>query len=274
MKDLRITQARAAIRLAATELAEDDTARITCPFCGGGRSKDAAFYVTRTGGSVLYVCHRASCGKRGRLSLAGYVQNSTARKVAVHQPWTGRLTRVLPPAWEARAASAICGPDRRETPYYYGLYGNADDTQSVVWLLRDVYDRRIGVQTRTEKYGRKIVLSHKEGAKSLHSYFQGSDSLWIVEDCLSAAAVSAWGPRAVALLGTYLHDDVRDDITRFPTSGYIVALDPGAEKAAALVKSRLSCYTTRPVHVLYIQKDIKDMTYDEQRATILERGRI
>lgn len=252
---------------------------MVCPFCNGGRAKDVAFYVTRTddGTGVLYVCHRASCGKRGRLMLdARHTGRITdIRVVPSREPWRGSLQRGLSPYWQAKYDAACLGELKRAS-YEVGLFANADWPDEIVWVLRDVYSQRIGIQTRCDDApGRKIVKSHKETEKSLYAFFGGRGSLgtWIVEDCLSAAAVASHGRRAVALLGTYLHDDVRADITFSDSSGYIVALDPGAEKDANLVRERLACYTTRPIHVLYLPKDIKNMTESEQFATMV-RGKL
>jgi len=275
MKNPKITQARAAIRLAASELPDGDTARVSCPFCGGGRSKDEAFYITRLNHYALYVCHRATCGKRGRLALGDYVSTvDDIRKVPIPKPWTGALRRDLSAYWQGKYDQACLGEFKRPA-YQIGLYANADWPDETVWLLHNRNGQRIGVQTRRDGPGRKVVRSHKETPASLYNYF-GSNSdhgTWIVEDCLSAAALNSWGRRAVALLGTFLHDDVRADITYSPTSGFIVALDPGAERDAGIVKQRLSCYTTRPVHVLYMPKDFKNMNEQEQFATLV-RGRI
>jgi hypothetical protein len=277
MRDTRTTQARAAIRLAGADLAPGATARTRCPFCDGGRNRDEAFYVTRSDDAsyVLYVCHRASCGKRGRLSLSGYTpQVRDIRKVPSLEPWRGSLQRGLSDYWQAKYDSACLGEFKR-APHEVGLFGNADWTDECVWVLRDVNALRLGVQTRRDVPGRKIVKSHKETDKALYSYFPGKSDhgTWLVEDCLSAAALSSWGRRAVALLGTFLHDDVRAEITYSNTPGYIVALDPGAERDAAIVKQRLACYTTRPVHVLYLPKDFKNMNEKEQFA-MLVRGRL
>jgi hypothetical protein len=282
MRDTNITQARADIRATGADLAPGNTRRLRCPFCLGGRSHDESFYVTRTddGGGVLYVCHRASCGKRGRLSLGGGlapVQSIT--RVPLPGRWEGSLCPLRLPSYRKLYYEACCGPFLK-TPSANGLFTVADDPEETVWILHDLYRQRIGVQTRKMLNGRKIVRSHKETATSLYNFFPGEGEfnqphrpMWIVEDCLSAAAISSYGLPAVALLGTFLHKDVRDSITVCPVPAYVVALDPGAEKQAALVKSSLECYTTRPCFVLYMDKDFKNMTPQEQQQTLI-RGAV
>jgi hypothetical protein len=44
-----------------------------CPWCGGGASHERAFSITRTSDAeALYKCHRASCGRSGRLAVWGF----------------------------------------------------------------------------------------------------------------------------------------------------------------------------------------------------------
>lgn len=49
------------------------TERTDCPWCGGGLSREKGFAVTRTSeAEALYKCHRASCGRSGRLAVWGF----------------------------------------------------------------------------------------------------------------------------------------------------------------------------------------------------------
>lgn len=44
-----------------------------CPWCGGGTTHERSFAVTRTSeAAALYVCHRASCSRSGRLAVWGF----------------------------------------------------------------------------------------------------------------------------------------------------------------------------------------------------------
>lgn len=44
-----------------------------CPWCGGGGDKEKAFAVTRTSeAAAKYICHRASCGRHGRIAVWGF----------------------------------------------------------------------------------------------------------------------------------------------------------------------------------------------------------
>jgi hypothetical protein len=64
----------------------------------------------------------------------------------------------------------------------------------------------------------------------------------------------------VALCGTYVSPELAAELA-FETmpSSVIVALDPGAEKAAARARETLAAHFDAPVQVVYIPQDIKDM---------------
>lgn len=61
------------LRHFAAEVESGTTQRTECPWCGGGDSQEPAFAVTRTNeAEALYKCHRASCGRSGRLAVWGF----------------------------------------------------------------------------------------------------------------------------------------------------------------------------------------------------------
>lgn len=61
------------LRHFAATLETGTTERTECPWCGGGTDHEPAFAVTRTGeAEAKYCCHRASCGRSGRLAVWGF----------------------------------------------------------------------------------------------------------------------------------------------------------------------------------------------------------
>lgn len=61
------------LRHFAATLGNGLTERTDCPWCGGGESHEPAFAVTRTSeAEAVYKCHRASCGRAGRLAVWGF----------------------------------------------------------------------------------------------------------------------------------------------------------------------------------------------------------
>lgn len=78
-----------------------------CPWCGGGESNEKSFAITRTSAAeAKYCCHRASCGRHGRIAVWGFrldqvLDNSTQKG----ESFTPRLytgdTRELGDEWIA-----------------------------------------------------------------------------------------------------------------------------------------------------------------------------
>lgn len=61
------------LRHFAATVENGTTERTECPWCGGGDGREPAFAVTRTTeAEALYKCHRASCGRAGRLAVWGF----------------------------------------------------------------------------------------------------------------------------------------------------------------------------------------------------------
>lgn len=81
------------------------TERCECPWCGGGESKEAAFAITRVSeAEAKYICHRASCGKHGRIAVWGFKLRQFEDNSAVKgKQFTPRLysddTRELSAEW-------------------------------------------------------------------------------------------------------------------------------------------------------------------------------
>jgi hypothetical protein len=61
------------LRHFAATIETGTTDRTECPWCGGGGSHEPAFAITRTSAAeARYKCHRASCGRAGRLAVWGF----------------------------------------------------------------------------------------------------------------------------------------------------------------------------------------------------------
>jgi len=93
------------LRHAAAELESGTTSRIECPFCNGGSDRETSFAITRTSDAeALYKCHRASCGKAGRLAVWGFrlrqiSDNSTTKGKSFTPRLYTRETRELGEGW-------------------------------------------------------------------------------------------------------------------------------------------------------------------------------
>lgn len=97
------------LRHLAAELEIGVTARDQlCPFCNGGQSNERAFALTRTTEfEAKYCCHRASCGKVGRIAVWGFRLDGSipGPSTQKRKPFTPRLhtaeTRELGEGWIA-----------------------------------------------------------------------------------------------------------------------------------------------------------------------------
>jgi len=224
---------------------------VSCPFCGGGRSKDEAFYITRLNHYALYVCHRATCGKRGRLALGDYVSTvDDIRKVPIRA--VDRRTAPRPVAyWQGKYDQACLGEFKRPA-YQIGLYANADwpDKQCGYCTIAT----GSALECRPPRWSRrKVVRSHKE-TQPAYTTISGPTPIMDMDrrGCLSAAALNSW----VAGCSLARNIPARRRARRHNYSPQAVSLShwTGSGARRGIVKQRLSCYTTRPVHVLYMPR--------------------
>lgn len=95
------------LRHFAAGLENGITERTDCPWCGGGASNEPAFAVTRTSeAEAVYKCHRATCGRAGRLAVWGFkLRQISDNSAETGKSFTPRLhtaqTRELGAEWAA-----------------------------------------------------------------------------------------------------------------------------------------------------------------------------
>jgi hypothetical protein len=67
------------LRHFAATIDNGTTDRAICPFCDGGSTHERCFAVTRTSeAEAKYCCHRATCGRHGRLAVWGFKLEQTS----------------------------------------------------------------------------------------------------------------------------------------------------------------------------------------------------
>lgn len=275
--------ARAFLASVAQE-ALDGHIRMVCPFCGGGSSSERSLVLTvDESEGAAYCCHRASCGESGKLGatstrILGASRSKKAKASVAYNDDIVSANFLDYPCKRWRRAPRGNSP---LNPCDIGLYTDPSISKEV-WVLRDVWGARRGVQVRyTNADGRKVVRSYKDDSEydsPLYHALTHSDAgvhgdklltrLWIVEDPLSAATVRSWGHSAIALCGTILHNDTLRDMEGFYGNGpreISVALDPGAEMAALKIKNQLDASFGCKIRLRYIVRDIKDMSISEAR---------
>lgn len=218
-----------------------------CPFCGGGETHERAFAVTRTSeAEVVYKCHRASCGRAGRLAVWGFrlrqidfgeVPNSTPEESKSFTPrlYTGD-TRELGEEWASELLD---------------LYGiRSDEATRLGWrteigsgnLVCGVYSQ-LGVVRGVEVRRSKIQIPHVAGPKTISYRFL--DEPWLgwyraistgptilVEDTISALKVSRHF-QTVCLHGSHISlEQLLEILGVVGNSEIILALDKDATSKA------------------------------------------
>lgn len=251
--------------------------RLVCPFCDGGPDKEISLVLTIRDDGAFYCCHRASCDQKGAIGantrrlLGGSESKIVAKQ---HEPYRGRMQAICldDPAGN-RFRHRPWGPSVK-MPGDIGLFTDEGRTCEV-WSLRNLLGERVGVQVRWTGGEKKRVKTYKETTGDVYAAYgclEGGErkSTWIVEDPLSAALIYSWGHPAIALCGTYMSPSLAVELSKQEayTSGFMVALDPGAEDAARRVFNTLAAHTMLPVQLRFIACDAKDMTAAQLQTTL------
>lgn len=187
------------LRHFAATIETGTTDRTECPWCGGGSGAESAFAVTRTSeAEALYKCHRASCGKAGRLAVWGFrlpQLNSTPKE---RKSFTPRLhsrdTAQLGEEWNSELLD-LYGLRHEET-YWAGWRQELDSGNLVVPVCSSLGVVR-GVEVRRSKVQIPFTSSPKtESYRVLDEPWMGwyrgigTGPIVLVEDAISALKVS------------------------------------------------------------------------------------
>lgn len=189
------------LRHFAAEIESGTTSRTECPWCGGGNTKERAFTVTRTSeAEAKYMCHRATCGRHGRLAVWGFQlrQISDGSTPEERKSFTPRVhtrdTHKLGEEWTAELLD---------------LYQiNADEANWSGWLCESESGNLVvpvrsplgvvrGVEVRRSKVQVPIVSSPKTDSyrfldEPWLGWYRGvtTGPIVLVEDAISAIKVS------------------------------------------------------------------------------------
>lgn len=106
------------LRHFASTLDSGVTERTVCPWCIGGTTKEKSFAVSRTSDAeAKYICHRASCGRHGRIAVWGFRIEASDPTPKAGKSFTPRLhsrdTRELGEEWASELLD-LYGIDRSE----------------------------------------------------------------------------------------------------------------------------------------------------------------
>lgn len=234
-----------------------------CPRCGGGSQGEKSLSVGRSGATIWWKCHRASC--RGGVGSSASLQTGNSRPAA--KRGLRYYTRKLSPEQETFIKTKV------------------GDTYAGRVLYTDSYGGRycLPIISRSGRVVGHVLRSYEESSYSKaltdiqdgysgcswHGAVDECPYLCVVEDIPSAAKISESGQVVgVALLGTNINAEKLDDISAARPVKVMLCLDAdatGRAVVASIAYRHLVSMTVMP-----ITKDIKDMNEDEISSIVSE----
>ncbi|UFK09558.1 hypothetical protein [Xanthomonas phage DES1] len=241
-----------------------------CPACQGGRTGERTLSVSRREGSLVWTCHRDSCGFSGR-EQGRFSDGITATTKTSCRGFVGRQA--------VRESTSISDEVANYLSESYGLEHPAIIQRSgIAWssqenrLVLPVYNplgECTGAVLRSLSGATPKAVSHTEELAMAWYMKRGSSQLIIVEDQLSAIRASEY-MNAVALLGTNLNEQRAYEIRKQKFSQVFIALDADAIKQQTkLVLQHRGLLRLIP---LILKKDIKNHSHEELQEFISESG--
>ncbi len=233
-----------------------------CPFCEGGDKKERSFSVKREAGKAQYICHRASCGRRGVIPATGtaIVKDKPETEMAPFQRAVSSLVE-LPNEMKKLL----------EERYYFNStdFGRLDakwapamermfmpicslDYQKSGGTLRSFKpDVKPKTYTYVNKFDRPTQAWYRNWSNGT------TDNILIVEDQLSAARV-ANVTSAVALCGTNINLQGIREIANVDPQEVVFCLDADAFKTGLALQAKWGgmfkkCKVVKP------PKDLKNL---------------
>lgn len=249
--------------------------RVVCPYCHGGQSGEATMNITRSAEGVLYVCHRASCNKRGFGGAS-----------AASLPYTPRLGKLQPYEGETYPLEQK-DLDFFKSAYELDLSLEWDDRTGRYIFFNDrdeyvlpVLDRgyirgynvrqpwpgaprsgRPGVpKTKVWMHTELPVQATYSGPAILRGQIHDRPGVVVVvEDQLSAIKLSQLEQVAysVALLGMHLNVERVREIALLRPDEVVLALDADAT-SVAFKHARDYGLAFKKTRVAILERDIKD----------------
>lgn len=242
-----------------------------CPKCKGGQSGERSFAVGRQGGFLWWMCHRASCGWRGKERLSGGDLYDAPETTDQQRHGVDRDFKRVPLPASIKYALAEQYSIKEETidrvrwsytPDYGGGLG-----ARVIFPIFNPDGHQRGEQYRSYeghvlKAKTNMVLA--EQAISWYRFRKYSRVLCIVEDIPSAVRIAETERLdAVALLGTTINLDrimeIRDELYTL----VLLALDGDALKTAVRAKKDFDPYLPNFKIKQLGDVDVKDMSTEE-----------
>ena len=249
------------VTLAGIDLEPGESKYDSCPECG----RDGKFSITRTDTGLLYHCFRDACGVSGHVGAVGVaMQPKKGKQVkpdTLH-PYEGEL---YPLTGLQRARFVINnGLHRRATEA--GRFKWAPDEKCYAFPMMDPRGYERGVLLRRYDGREPKALTRQHTAGPRQSWYVHDDDfsrVILVEDQVSALKLSRYCT-AVALLGTSMSHEAAIEVSTTRPKHVTIALDEDAINTAYKLK-RWFGLLWPSTDVLHLRKDVKDMTYKQNR---------
>jgi hypothetical protein len=247
---------------------------LTCPFCGGGRSGERKFSISRTDTGLLYNCYRASCPDgRGFIATRGDLLHGPKPKIASKWkgPYRGEFRPIKRKDREYFAERFDLRSDYlgfvgvNESGYYILEIKTVDGYVRGYVVRRGCWSGDPPCPRVRATYGPKSAAylnSPDDISLSWHRGGTTDSKLVIVEDQISAAKVAQAGLTGVALTGSYLGEDKVIEIARARPDWVVIALDQDATGTAFNAARRWGL-AFPAIRVLPLARDIKDMKHSD-----------
>lgn len=236
-----------------------------CPSCEGGSSGERTLSVTKEDGTIKWYCHRASCGFKGVESSGGGSRYGYTKPVAT-RGFAGRTF--------IRTSQAVPEEIQEVLKQRYSItqshiarwrIGWDEEAQRLVIPVLGPNGEELGAVLRTldSNIAPKSKSHTEENALSWYVNPRATRSgIIVVEDQWSSIR-SADYMNSCALMGTNINESRMEEIRSLQQPVYL-ALDNDAWNVA--VKYAIQY---RPIRLVRLGKDIKDLSDEELRTLIV-----
>lgn len=264
------------VKLFANDLAVGESKqKLLCPSCGGGRSREKTFSVSRTEYGVLYNCYRAKCGESGFVGsipapVLPRIMKLPNEKLKPREYWHSVRMPAEDDLWYFS--------DRFQLkPVVTTRYVRTSDYDEYIFPIYGIngFERGYVVRQplwkglecpRKGREGRPKAQTFPHVREPMQSFYVPSEplseALVVVEDQVSAIKVCQAGHRAVALLGCNVDADKVREWSQLKPKEVLIALDKDATAAAFKIAGKwgLCFHGTR---VVLLERDLKDEDIDD-----------
>lgn len=257
----------------ALELArEEQCSGLKCPFCEGGETGERSLSVKREEFYAQYKCHRASCGKSGRVPMIGSAPVTTKIRSEV-----GRYNNIISKLSTVPTDIISILTDK----YHFNKVDlgrlDAKWSEELNRLAIPIFSMssvNTGVTLRSfdEKAVPKtlnyITNFTRPPTAWYRNYNTGSKKIIVVEDQLSAARASSF-VTAIALCGCSINIFGIKEIANHDPDHVVFCLDADAFSEGLILQKKWggmfkNCTVAKP------PKDLKNMNPDELREFMTE----